>query len=472
MKPASVRLRLTLWYLGIFAAIFMAYATGIVMAMRASLHAAIDEELGTRLAGLRTFMERHDPSVSMEDFRDEFREHSGLRPGGDLVQVSDSHGGLLFQSRSIRDYHVDPPVVVSSAPRYEIVNAGGTRMRVLTANVTVAGRRYVAQLAAPVADAYALVQRFQWLIASSIPVVLALASAAGYWLSRRALAPVDDITSTARSIGEHNLSKRLRISPSGDELQRLAETFNQMLDRLEVAFRRITQFTADASHELRTPVALVRTTAELALRQDRSEPEYREAIGEILDEAERMSGLLDSLLTLARVDSGAEALSLADVDLAAVIRDVCGRSEPLVHSKQLRLDRVLPDGRMVVHGDAHALERLFLILIDNAIKYTPSGGRIRVALETQADQAAVTIEDTGVGIPKDALPFVFDRFYRVDKVRSRQDGGAGLGLSIARWIIDAHRGSIEAESIQGNGTTFIVRIPAATASLLGDGAMT
>jgi len=352
------------------------------------------------------------------------------------------------------------------------VNAGGTRMRVLTANVTVAGRRYVAQLAAPVADAYALVQRFQWLIASSIPVVLALASAAGYWLSRRALAPVDDITSTARSIGEHNLSKRLRISPSGDELQRLAETFNQMLDRLEVAFRRITQFTADASHELRTPVALVRTTAELALRQDRSEPEYREAIGEILDEAERMSGLLDSLLTLARVDSGAEALSLADVDLAAVIRDVCGRSEPLVHSKQLRLDRVLPDGRMVVHGDAHALERLFLILIDNAIKYTPSGGRIRVALETQADQAAVTIEDTGVGIPKDALPFVFDRFYRVDKVRSRQDGGAGLGLSIARWIIDAHRGSIEAESIQGNGTTFIVRIPAATASLLGDGAMT
>jgi len=337
---------------------------------------------------------------------------------------------------------------------------------VLSANITVAGRTYVAQLAAPVADAYAIVQRFQWLVASSMPVVLALASVAGYWMSRRALAPVDDITSAARSISEHNLSQRLRISRAGDELQRLAETFNQMLDRLEAAFKRITQFTADASHELRTPVALVRTTAELALRQERSDPEYREAIGEILEEAERMSGLLESLLTLARVDSGAEGLSLAEVDLAALIRGVCGRSEPLVGAKQLQFDQVLPDAPTVVHGDAHALDRLFVILIDNAIKYTPTGGRIRVALEAQDNEAVITIEDTGIGIPKDALPFVFDRFYRVDKVRSRQAGGAGLGLSIARWIIDAHRGSIHLESSPEEGSTFEVRIPrvAATSS--------
>lgn len=465
MRPTPIRVRLTLWYFAIFAFTFVAYAIGVLLAMRASVHAGVDEELRTRLAGVQSFMERHDPALSLEEFQFEFREHSGLRPGGDLVQVSDSTGTLLFQSRSIRSYQIEP-APTRAAVDYETLNVNGDRARVLTAPISVSGQTYTAQLAAPVADAYDTLQRFQWLLIVPIPVVLLLASAGGYWMSRRALAPVDGMTSAAQSIGEHNLSQRLRIPAATDELQRLAQTFNQMLDRLEAAFKRVTQFTADASHELRTPVALVRTAAELALRQDRSDPEYREAISEILEEAERMSALLESLLMLARVDSGAEAPNLVNCDLAAVIRDVCSRSGPLVGSKQLQFDRALPDAPTFVRGDAHTLERLFVILIDNAIKYTPKGGRIRVALEAQAGDAVITIEDSGIGIPKDALPFVFDRFYRVDKVRSRQAGGAGLGLSIARWIIDAHRGSIGVESVPGSGTTFIVRIPAVPASSL------
>lgn len=463
MRPASIRVRLTLWYFGIFAATFSIYAVGILLAMRASVDAVIDEELGIRLEGVQRFMERHDPTVSLEEMQDEFREHSGLRPGGDLLQVSNAQGNWLFRSTSIRDYEIDLPPMSLSTPRYETLELKGHRLRVLSANFTVSGNIYTAQLAAPVAEAYNILQRFQWLLLSSIPLVLVVASAGGYWMSRRALAPVDEITRAARSVSEHNLSSRLVIPRAADELQRLAVTFNRMLGRLEAAFTRITQFTADASHELRTPVALVRTTAELSLRRQRDNPEYREALDQILDEAKRMTVIIESLMTLARVESGTETLNVQAIDVASIVRDACTRSEPLAQSKQIPFEGEIPDTSILVSGDANALQRLFLILIDNAIKYTPTSGRVRVRLETEADDVVVSIHDTGIGISKEDLPLIFERFYRADKVRSREAGGAGLGLSIARWIADAHRASIRVESLPGEGSIFEVRIPRALA---------
>jgi heavy metal sensor kinase len=312
-----------------------------------------------------------------------------------------------------------------------------------------------------VAEAYDILRRFQWVLLASIPLVLAVASAGGYWMSRRALAPVDEITRAAQAVSEHNLSSRLVIPQAADELQRLSVTFNLMLGRLEASFKRITQFTADASHELRTPVALVRTTAERSLRRQRDNPEYREALDQILDEAKRMSAIIESLMTLARVDSGAETLNPQIVDLASFVRDACSRSEPLAQSKQVQFERAIPDVSIPVSGDAGALQRLFLILIDNAIKYTPANGRVRVDLKTESDVVVATIEDTGMGISKEDLPFIFDRFYRADKARSREAGGAGLGLSIARWIADAHHATIRVESTLGTGSRFEVRIPTA-----------
>ena len=459
MKPASIRVRLTLWYFGIFAATFAIYGIAILLAMRASVDAVIDEELGIRLQGVQRFMERHDPTVSLEEMQYEFGEHAGLRPGGDLLQVSDTDGKWLFRSASIRDYQIELPPVGVSTPHYETLNLQGHRLRVLSARVTVSGHNYTAQLGAPVAEAYSILQRFLWLLLASFPVVLVVASVGGYWMSRRALAPVDAITSAARSVSEHNLSRRLTIPGAADELQRLTVTFNQMLGRLEAAFKRITQFTADASHELRTPVALVRTAAELSLRRERDDPEYREALSQILEEAKRMSVLIESLMALARVDSGAETLNFATIDITSLVAEACIRSEALAQSKQIQFERVIPEVPLLVNADANVLQRLFLILIDNAVKYTPDGGRVRVRVETVPDDVIVKVQDTGIGISEEDRPFIFERFYRADKTRSREAGGAGLGLSIARWIADAHRASIRLESTLGEGSIFEVRIP-------------
>jgi len=272
-------------------------------------------------------------------------------------------------------------------------------------------------------------------------------------MSRRALAPVDEITRAARLVSEHNLSSRLAIPSAPDELQRLTLTFNEMLGRLEAAFKRMTQFTADASHELRTPVALVRTAAQLALRRERGDPKYREALGQVLEEATRMTGLIESLMTLARVDSGADTLNFVTLDITMLVREACRRSDPLAQAKGIQLDRTLP-APVFVNADANALQRLFLILIDNAVKYTVTGGRIRVEIESKGDHVIVSVRDTGIGIPAEDRALIFDRFYRVDKARSREAGGAGLGLSIAKWIADAHHGSIRVESTPGEGSTF------------------
>jgi len=241
-------------------------------------------------------------------------------------------------------------------------------------------------------------------------------------------------------------------------LERLAETFNQMMDRLERAFKRMTQFTADASHELRTPTALIRTTAELSLRRDRDKAEYREALVQILEEAERTGLLIDNLMTLARMDSGAEAVSFSMVDIASILGEASIASQPLALSKQIQLVREIPESRIVVDGEAPALRRLFLILIDNAVKYTPTGGRVFISLNTNGNAAVAKVQDTGIGISQEDLPVIFERFYRADKARSRESG-AGLGLSIARWIAEAHRAEILVESVVGQGSTFQVRIP-------------
>jgi heavy metal sensor kinase len=458
MRPASIRARLTLWYFAVQAITFAAFGIGIFFAVRGSVHAAIDEDLRQRLQGIRRFMERVGPNFSQEDLGYELREHSGLRPGGDLLQVSDAQGNWIFRSASVRNYDIPRPGEDQAAPRYETQVVRGIPLRIVSARFGVPGNTYTVQLAAPLAQVSDVLQQLQWLLVLSIPVVLVLASLGGYWMSRRALAPVDAIASTARSISEHSLSRRLANLQTGDELQRLAETFNQMMDRLEAAFKRITQFTADASHELRTPTALIRTTAELSLRRDRDSAEYREALSQVLEEAERMGILIDSLMTLARMDSGVEALSFTTVDIASILRAASSAGQPLAESKQIQFEREIVDVPVLVDGDPHALRRLFLILIDNAVKYTPAGGRVSIALKANGNNVVAQVRDTGIGISTEDLPFIFERFYRADKARSRETG-AGLGLSIAWWIAEMHRASIRVNSVAGEGSTFEVHLP-------------
>jgi heavy metal sensor kinase len=300
---------------------------------------------------------------------------------------------------------------------------------------------------------------FKWALLLLTPVVLAAATIGGVWMSRRALRPVDQITATARSIGERNLGDRLPVPDTDDELQRLSETLNQMLERIERAFLRVTQFTADASHELRTPIALIRTTSELALRKQRSEPEYREALNEVHGESVRTTDLIENLLTLARADAGKARLERTSVDLGHVVVEVSEQAQKLAGEKEISLACDVPPKSLTISGDRGTLRRLFFVLLDNAVKYTPRGGHIHVSACDEAQRAVVEVRDSGIGIHEEDLTHIFERFYRSDKSRSRDSGGAGLGLSIAKWIVESHGGEIRVTSQPERGSTFRVSLP-------------
>jgi signal transduction histidine kinase len=309
-----------------------------------------------------------------------------------------------------------------------------TPLRVLTTEIQVGDQSYFTQAAIPLGEFYGALHRFATLLFVSIPILLLSAAAGGYWMSRRALAPVDQITQTARNISVQNLSSRLLVPKTGDELQRLSETLNSMLERLEAAFKKIIQFTADASHELRTPVAVMRTRTELSLRKPRSAEEYRGALAQVHSELEKTSDLVERLMLLARADYGVEALELSTENLADIVRDVSVQAKILSEAKGISFSEQIPTQPVWVKADAHALRRLFLILIDNAIKYTPEGGRVGVLVRQENGVAIGEVRDTGIGIASEDLPNVFERFYRADKARTRESGGVGLGLSMRRLL--------------------------------------
>jgi heavy metal sensor kinase len=291
------------------------------------------------------------------------------------------------------------------------------------------------------------------------PLLFLVAAGGGHWLSRRALAPVDALVQTAREISGTNLNSRLQKLETGDELERLSDTLNEMLDRIEKAFLRVAQFTADASHELRTPVSLIRTEAEVALRRSRAEAEYTESLRHILLEAERTTAVIEQLLALARADSGRETLHMQPVNLAQTLSSVGEGWRQVASIRNLQFSVNVPVQDAFVMGDEAALRRLADILLDNAFKYTPSPGWVRLSFEQKGDRAVLLVQDSGVGIAEEDQPKIFERFYRVDKARSREQGGAGLGLAIAQWIVTQHRGLIAVESRQGKGATFRVELP-------------
>jgi signal transduction histidine kinase len=316
--------------------------------------------------------------------------------------------------------------------------------------------------AAPSVSDREILDKFSSGLLATVPLLLAISSLGGYLLSRRALRPVDRITVTARSISIRNLSERLPNGTSSDELQRLTETFNAMLERLESAVGQIKQFTADASHELRGPLSFVRTVAEVALRNPKIDTESREAFTDIVGEVGRSAVLLEDMLTLARADARSAEAELETLDVAPVLRSIYERALPIATERGLSLTSRIPAHEPAwVIGDELTLRRLFWILLDNAIKYTPAIGTIVVSLSSVNTDLLIEVSDTGVGIPAADLPFIFNRFYRADPSRGQIEG-SGLGLAIAKWITDLHGGVLSIFSEVDKGTTVQLRLPAST----------
>jgi len=298
-----------------------------------------------------------------------------------------------------------------------------------------------------------------------MPVAIAISCLAGVWLSRRALKPVDEVTRAARSIGIDNLSERLPVPGTGDELQRLTETWNQMLARLDTAVSTLSQFAADASHELRTPLAVIRTSAELALRRARSPEEYRDALQGIEAESERMSQLVENLLFLARSEAQTAGFSKEPVDLRQLAESAIREVRALAEARgvRIRID-ACADESAFVSGNRPALARLLMVLIDNAIKYSPSGSDLIVEIATRRGAPEISVQDSGPGIAPADLPHIFKRFYRADPARTSSrynSGGFGLGLAIAESIATAHGATIGVESSEGVGSVFRVAFSSA-----------
>jgi heavy metal sensor kinase len=446
----SIRARLTAWYSLVLLAGLTLFGAGIWLLISHSLRASLDDTLAQAAKGVTTVLQSE---TEPDHLREELTEYASATPGGNLMEVWNAQGQQIIASKTVSMEQSD------SASAYGVQVRPSGQYRTFTTNVSVDGGQYRLLVAAPMDATEATLGRVRMLLLWSTPVVLLLASLGGYWISRRALAPVDEITRSARVIGIQSLSQRLAVPASGDEIQRLSETWNGMLARLEAAVKRLSQFTADASHELRTPIALIRTTAELTLRRERSPETYREALRQVLLESERTTRLVEDLLLLARADAGLPSLPLERLELIPLVRDVCRQGQILAGARQLEISAVIPDEPVFVEANDPALRRMLLLLLDNAVKYTPSGGRIILSVDRGPAGATVAVSDTGIGIPETALPHVFERFYRVDESRNRDAGGTGLGLSIAKWIAERHHASLEAESVVGQGSVFRIRFP-------------
>jgi heavy metal sensor kinase len=290
------------------------------------------------------------------------------------------------------------------------------------------------------------------------PFVVFLAVGGGYWLMRRSLRPVDDITERAEGITSSNLSERLPVIRTGDELERLSTALNRMIGRLDDAFQHINRFSADASHELRTPLTILQLELEGMVQTHALSASLEDQIGSALEETHRMSRIVESLLTISRLDAGEANLDRARLDLGDLTNSTAHEMNVLAQEKALSL-RSSAVGTVYIEGDRTRLQQVVANLIDNAIKYTQEGGTVEVKVQREAGKAILEVSDNGVGIPTTAIPHVFERFYRVDKARSRASGGAGLGLSIVKAICTAHGGEISVRSEEGRGSRFRVELP-------------
>jgi heavy metal sensor kinase len=464
MRKLSIGLRLTLWYLAIFALAQIIFGAGMWFILRHNLNDLVDDGLEDQVDDLKTFLQSQGPDRSLAKLQEEVTETYALEHSGNYLEVHSENGELIYQSAFLKAHPVTLPEPrragepISRSRRIE-----GKPFRFIRQHLQINGRGFVVEMGVPSDDVSETLQQFRFYLFLFAPLLFLLAAGGGYWLSRRALAPVDAIVGSARKISGANLSARLQTLTTGDELQRLSDTLNEMLERIEGAFLRVTQFTADASHELRTPLSLIRTDAELSLRRARSESEYKDSLRHILKEAERTSVLIEGLLALARSDSGRETLNLQPVQLSDTLESMIDGWRQVATIRGIDFTCEIKDHDAFVMADEAALRRIVDILLDNAFKYTESSGTVHLSSEQTGENAVITVRDSGVGISIEDQGKIFERFYRVDKARSRDQGGAGLGLSIAQWLVMQHQGTIEVESATGKGSTFRVSLPLAPA---------
>lgn len=383
-------------------------------------------------------------------------EHALINPKKTMIEVTDKKGTIIFRNFIIGE----DSLIIGEAPLNEIrvstlKNEKGQDLRVASTS-TQNTQIYVAY---PLAELKELMDNLFSIFIILIPIALALSIVGGWFLANKALKPVDVVTKTVQQITAQNLDKQIPSRDVNDEIGRLISTFNNMIVRLRSSFEEMRRFSSDASHELRTPLTIMRGELELALQNGRSEEEYRKILLSNLEEILRLSAIVENLLVIAKSDTGKQEIAFnEEVDLQDLMQDLYEDGEIIAEKKNIRIEMIKNEPAIVL-GDATRLRQLMLNLIDNAIKYTPENGKVSLLLERVNGYAKLSVSDNGIGIPKEEQSRIFDRFYRVDKARSREHGGSGLGLSIAKMIAEQHKGRIEVESELHKGSIFSVYLP-------------
>ncbi len=455
IRGVSISTRLTLWFSSILLAGLMLF--GIVM--RFNLER-------TLMVGRSRTLDRRADRLGdlLRDLPDSGAQRAGKfqafadATGGGLMQVFFPTGILALPSPSAAGSFPWPRF--SPREGLEEVTQGTQTYLVLTRPLSTDSANFVMRIAAPLEGNRPILHAFSVGLLWTVPALLMLSALGGYFISRKALKPVGTIIAATNRISVTNLSERLPVPGSGDELQRLSETHNAMLARLETAVNEIQRFTADASHELRGPLAFVRTVAEVALKNRDVDAASRKAFAEIVEECGKASRVLEDMLTLARAGAGNANLAFEPVDLAELAATVCEKARQMPSASQRSIaSNASRDFNTIVWADYTTLRRLLWIVIENAVKYTHPGGRVSVNVTGGPSEVTITIEDDGIGISRQDLPLIFERFYRADPSRSKVEG-TGLGLAIARWIANAHHARISVESRENAGSVFHVVFPA------------
>jgi len=462
LRPRNVRSRLTLWYVLVLASLLALYAGVASFFLFLSLREDFDQNLLQDVETVEGMLTKEpNGGVSLHS------SHPGAAEPriGRFIEVWSPQGSLLYRSAELQDQTLggppgpdeglhDPSPSTTRLPN-------GTRVRLASSVYHVEDRRVVLRAAYSEERLWRELGEFGQVLLLGFPIAVLLAGLGGYALARKALAPIDSMATQAKIISAERLGDRLSIETPEDELGKLGTVFNDMLGRLQAAFDQLRRFTSDASHELRTPLTAIRSVGEVALQEQRSPVEYRDVIGSMLEEVDRLTRLSESLLALSRADTGHIQLQREVIPLLQLAKEASSVVEVLAEEKRQRID-IEGDAGLLVSADRLILRQAIVNLLDNAIKYSPTGSRVLVRVQSAGDkQAFLDVVDQGPGIPKEHQPYVFDRFYRVDRARTREWGGAGLGLSITRWEVEAHGGEITLKGEEGHGSTFRVSLPLA-----------
>ena len=466
MAFKSIRSRLTAWYVTLLAIILILFSVLLNYFLAKRLHESVDNSLtvsATVVATSATMRLGNSPLPGLNQLFEQFMNQGNLNK---FYRIYDGSGNVGSRSKNIsasqfplsQSAYAD---ALEGKNSYETFTVGGQQpIRVITMPILLEGKLInLVQVGTSLEAVQETLRNLKIFLFTAVPSVLILAALFARFMARRALKPISRIIDTAREIGQgQELSKRIPVLKIKDELGQLALTFNEMMNRLENSFAQMRQFSSDASHELRTPLTVLKGQNELILSKQRKPEEYQEVISSNLEEINYMSKVLEDLFVLSKSDENQVNLDYKPVDLRALVEEVCKHAEILAEEKNIKIIIAFLEP-IEIKGDEVRLRQMVWNVLQNGIKYTQQGGELKISLQNEGDFALLTIQDTGIGIPEEDLPLIFNRFYRVDKARTRDEGGSGLGLSICRQIAEAHKGKIEVESKLGVGTRFKIRLP-------------